>query len=78
VLDRVVDPGLEPAPLLVLADIKKVFAQDDAVVDGHLPLDRGGQHEEPLVLLVGAEAHHPLDYGFNFLAIRRSCGSGYK
>src|SRR6266516_1624045 len=63
VLDRVVDPGLEPAPLLVLADIEKVLAQDDAVLDDRLPLDRGGQRQEPLVLLVGAEAHHPLDPG---------------
>ena len=28
VLDRIVDPGLEPAPLLVLADIEKVLAQE--------------------------------------------------
>jgi len=42
-LDRVVDPGFEPAPLLVLADIEKVLTQDDAIDDGYLPLDRRGQ-----------------------------------
>jgi hypothetical protein len=30
------------APLLVLADVEKVLAQDDAVLDDYLPLDRGG------------------------------------
>src|SRR5258707_865282 len=41
VFQRVFDPGLEPAPPLVLADLEKVLAQDDAVVDDHLPLDHG-------------------------------------
>jgi hypothetical protein len=63
VFDRVVDPGLEPTPLLVLADIEKVLAQDYAVADDQLPLDRGGQRQEPLILFVGAEAHHPFDPG---------------
>jgi hypothetical protein len=40
VLDRVLDPGLESTPLLVLADIEKVLAQEDAVFDDNLPLDR--------------------------------------
>lgn len=63
VLDRVVDPGREPALLLVLADIEKVLAQDDAVMDNHLPLDRGGQLQEAFALLVATEAHHSLDPG---------------
>ena len=62
VLGRVADPRLEPAPLLVLADVQEVFEQEDAVVD-ELALDRRRQLEEVLVLLVGAEAHHALDAG---------------
>src|SRR6516162_6013253 len=61
--DRVVDPGLEPAPLLVLANIEKILAQDDAVLDNHFSLDRWGKREEPLTLLLSAEAHHPLNTG---------------
>src|SRR5271169_2647074 len=53
----------EPASLLVLADIEKVLAQDDAILDDHLPLDRGGHQQEPLGLLFRAEAHHLLDSG---------------
>ena len=49
--------------LLILADIEKVLAQDNAILDDHLPLDQGGHCQEPLVLLVGAEAHHSLDPG---------------
>jgi hypothetical protein len=43
VLDRVADPGLEPAPLLVLADIEKVLTENDAVSDDQFPLDHGDQ-----------------------------------
>src|SRR6516225_1364346 len=60
-LHRIVDPGLEPASLLLLADVKKVLEQDDAVVDDHLLLDRGSHLHEPLVLIVGTEAHYSLD-----------------
>ena len=63
VLHRVVDPGLEPAPLLLLADVEKVFAQEDAVADDHLLLDHGNHLHEPFVLLVCAEAHYSLDPG---------------
>jgi hypothetical protein len=45
-LDRVVDSGLEPAPLLVVADIEKVLEQDDALFNDHLPLGPGGQLKE--------------------------------
>jgi hypothetical protein len=47
----------------VLADVEKVLAQEDAVWDDHLPLDRGGHQQEPLGLLFRAEAHHALDSG---------------
>src|SRR4029078_10907857 len=63
VFHRVLDPRFKPAPLLVLADIEKVLAQDDAVVDDHLPLDCGDHRQEPLVTLIGDKAHHPLDPG---------------
>ena len=38
-LDRIVDPVGEAAPLLVLADIEKVLEQDDAVVDDLFSID---------------------------------------
>ena len=60
---RIVNSGLKPAPLLVLADIEKVFAQDGSILDDYLPLDRGGEQQEPLVLLFRAKAHHPVDSG---------------
>ena len=60
-LDRFFDPGLELTPLFILADIKKVLAQDDAVIDDYLSLDRGGQDQEAFGLLVADKAHHPLD-----------------
>src|SRR5262249_11862786 len=63
VLDRGIDPGLEPAPLLVLADIKKVLAQNDTVLDDHVPLDDWGHKQEVLGLLCRTEAHHPLNSG---------------
>jgi hypothetical protein len=43
VLDRIVDPGLKSAPLFVLADIEKILAQEDAVINGYLPLDGRGE-----------------------------------
>src|SRR5258708_28371264 len=63
VFHRVFDPRLKAAPLLVLAYIEKVLAQDDAVVDDHLPLDHGDHRYEPLVILIGDEVHYPLDPG---------------
>src|SRR5215471_11842408 len=62
-LKRIVDPGLEPTPLLVLAYIEKVLAQNDAILDDHLTFDRGGDQQEPLRLFFRAEAHNPLDSG---------------
>src|SRR5262245_31020334 len=46
VLDWIVDPGLEPAPLLVLADIQTGLPKDDAVIDDQFPLDRGHEDQE--------------------------------
>ena len=43
-------------------DLEPVLEQDDPGVD-HGLLDRRRHLEEPLRLLVGAEAHHPLDAG---------------
>ena len=63
VLHGIVNPRLEPAPLLILADIEKIFAQYDAILDDHLPLENGSHRQETLVLPVGAEAHDPLDPG---------------
>jgi hypothetical protein len=63
VLHRVVDPRFEPASLLLLADVKKVLAQDDAVADDQFLLDHGNHLHESFVLLVRAEAHNSLDPG---------------
>src|SRR3974390_2382133 len=62
-LDWIVEPSLQAAPSLGLADIEKVLAQDDAVLHDNLPLYGGGYHQEPLGLLFRAEAHQPLDPG---------------
>jgi hypothetical protein len=51
---------LEPVLLLVVADREPVLAQQDAVLDEQ-PLEDRALVQEPLVLLVGAEPHHPLD-----------------
>ena len=61
-LARVVDPPLEPARLLLGADLEPVLDEDDPAVD-HRLLD--GRHllQEPVRLLGRAEAHHPLDAG---------------
>ena len=60
-LDRILDPGLETAPLLVLAYVEKILQQDDAAVRPISRSNGGRELQEPLVLLVAAEAHHPLD-----------------
>src|ERR1041384_4057936 len=61
-LNRVLQTGLEAALLLLVADREPVLQQHDSrTLDDALEL-RTGAHEL-LVLLVGAEAHHPLDAG---------------
>ena len=61
-LARVVDALLEPALLLIVADREPVLDEDDARPEEH-GLERRGRPQELLVLLVGAEAHDPLDAG---------------
>jgi tetratricopeptide (TPR) repeat protein len=56
---RVVQPGLEAALLLFVADREPVLAQQDAVLDEQPLEDRALVHE-PAVLLLGAEPHHVL------------------
>ena len=58
--DRILDPGLKTAPLLVLAYVEKILQQIDAAVH-HLALNGGRELQEPLVLFVAAEAHHAFD-----------------
>src|SRR3954462_15302502 len=60
-LDGVVDPGLKPAPLLVLANIEKILSQNNVVIDDHLPLDYRNHFQEFFILIVVAESHHSLD-----------------
>ena len=52
----------EPGALLGLGDREPELGQVDAALDQH-PLEQRHLLHELLVLLVGAEAHHPLDAG---------------
>ena len=55
---RVVEPGLEPALLLVVADREPVLAQQDAVLDEH-PLEDRALVQEPAVLAPGCRSPSP-------------------
>ena len=59
---RVGQPGLEARLLLGVAHREPVLVQPDAVLDEH-PLEDRALAQEPLVLLGGAVAEHPLDPG---------------
>jgi hypothetical protein len=59
---RVVEASLEAALLLLVADREPVLDEDDPGPDEH-PLEFGARAQELPVLLLGAEAHHPLDAG---------------
>ena len=59
---RVVDPRLEPALLLLVADREPVLEQQDAVLDQQ-PFEDRALVEEAAVLLGRAEAEHVLDAG---------------
>src|SRR4029453_11986938 len=59
---RVGDAALEPVLLLGVGDREPVLDEDDPRAQQH-PLELGAGAEELLVLLLGAEAHHPLDPG---------------
>src|SRR5207248_7283714 len=58
--ERCVEAGLEAALLLVVAHREPVLDEVDAVLDQHAFEGRALAQEE-LVLLLGAEPHHPLD-----------------
>src|SRR3954469_20327472 len=58
--DRILDARAEPALLLLVADFEPQLDENDAGVD-HLSLELRRDVQPPLVLLVGAETHHPLD-----------------
>ena len=57
---RVLEPRLEPALLLGVADREPVLAQQDAVLDEQ-PLEDRALVQEAVVLLRRAEPHHLLD-----------------
>ena len=61
-LERVVDAAQEARVLLFVGDREPVLDELDARADQHL-LELGHRTEELLVLLVGAEPHHPLHAG---------------
>src|ERR1035437_2244566 len=61
-LRRIVDSGGEPAVLLGVADAEPVLGEEDAAAHEH-PLQLRTPTQELLVLVFGAEAHHPLDAG---------------
>ena len=61
-LERVGAAGVQPAQLLVLADLQPDLDEVDAVVDEEL-LERHDLAEEASDLLGGGELHHPLDAG---------------
>ena len=60
--DRILQPGAEALQLFGVGDGEPVLAQHDAVLDQH-PLEDRGLRQEPVVLLLGAEAHHSFDPG---------------
>jgi hypothetical protein len=59
---RVVQPGLEPDLLLLVADREPVLAQQEAVLHQQ-PLEDRALVQEPAVLLLGAEPHDVLHPG---------------
>src|SRR5439155_6563955 len=61
-LEGIVDAGLEAALLFLVAHREPVLDEVDAVLDEHA-LEHGALDEEALVLLFGAEPHHPFHAG---------------
>src|SRR4029450_12355415 len=57
---RVRDPRLETASLLLVADLQPILEQHDAAID-HVLLDSWAELEKRLLLFLRAEAHDPLD-----------------
>src|SRR5205085_7444156 len=60
--ERVLDARFEPALLLLVADLEPDLDQLNAAVDDLL-FEHRRDTEKPLVLLLGAEAHHALHAG---------------